>query len=112
MKAAVSIGVPEFLVHNNNAQILQAEENYRAAQQAGITVLASAGDFCATNSSTSAKLYEAFHRKSLDLDASLSKGLPTTRPGSQWSWYLFFVRINPVRVPGQAGRGWRPYSGP
>jgi len=49
-----SFGTPEFLVHNNNAQILQAEKNYQAAQQAGITVLASAGDFGATNGSTTA----------------------------------------------------------
>ncbi len=49
-----SFGIPELLVHNNNAQILQAEKNYQAAQQAGITVLASAGDFGATNGSTTA----------------------------------------------------------
>jgi len=44
-----SFGIPEIVVHNNNAQILQAHQNYLAAQAAGITVLASAGDFGATN---------------------------------------------------------------
>src|SRR5213594_2130074 len=44
-----SFGIPEILVHANNAQILQAHKNYLAAQGAGITVLASTGDFGATN---------------------------------------------------------------
>jgi subtilase family serine protease len=44
-----SFGIPEYLVHNNNAQIKQADNNYIAAQAAGITVFASAGDFGATN---------------------------------------------------------------
>ena len=44
-----SFGIPEIVVHNNNAQINQAHANYVAAQAAGITVLASAGDFGATN---------------------------------------------------------------
>jgi subtilase family serine protease len=47
-----SFGVPEFLVHNNNAQILQAVRNYQLARANGMTVLASAGDFGATNAST------------------------------------------------------------
>ena len=44
-----SFGIPEILVHGDNAQIVQAHRNYQAAQAAGITVLASAGDFGATN---------------------------------------------------------------
>jgi subtilase family serine protease len=44
-----SFGIPEALVHNNNAQIQQAERNYVAARNAGITALASSGDFGATN---------------------------------------------------------------
>jgi len=44
-----SFGIPEFLVHNNNAQISQADKNYQAAQAAGDTVFASAGDFGASN---------------------------------------------------------------
>jgi subtilase family serine protease len=44
-----SFGVPEHLIHNNNAQLMQAEKNYTAARAAKITVLASAGDFGATN---------------------------------------------------------------
>jgi subtilase family serine protease len=44
-----SFGIPEIVVHNNNAQIMQAHKNYEAAKAAGITVLASAGDFGATN---------------------------------------------------------------
>src|SRR5260370_21407412 len=44
-----SFGIPEIFVHNNNAQIVQAHNTYVAAQAAGITVLASAGDGGATN---------------------------------------------------------------
>jgi len=44
-----SFGIPEILVQANKAQIQQAHKNYLAAQSAGITVLASAGDFGATN---------------------------------------------------------------
>ena len=44
-----SFGIPEILVHANNAQIMQAHKNYENAQAAGITVLASTGDFGATN---------------------------------------------------------------
>lgn len=44
-----SFGVPEALIHNNNAQINQAHSNYVLAQSLGDTVLASAGDFGATN---------------------------------------------------------------
>ncbi len=44
-----SFGIPEVLIHGNNAQVLQANQNYQAAQAAGISVLASTGDFGATN---------------------------------------------------------------
>jgi subtilase family serine protease len=44
-----SFGIPEYLVHGNNAQIMQAQRNYAAANAAGITLVASAGDFGATN---------------------------------------------------------------
>jgi subtilase family serine protease len=44
-----SFGIPEIAVNGNNAQIQQAHKNYEAAQAAGITVLASAGDLGATN---------------------------------------------------------------
>lgn len=44
-----SFGIPEYLIHGNNAQLMQAEKNYEAAAAAGITVLASTGDFGATN---------------------------------------------------------------
>lgn len=44
-----SFGIPEYSVSGNDAQILQAEQNYGTAQAAGITVLASAGDAGATN---------------------------------------------------------------
>ena len=47
-----SFGIPEFLVHNNNAQILQGIRNYQLARANGMTVVASAGDFGATNTST------------------------------------------------------------
>ncbi len=44
-----SFGTPEFLVHANNVQILQGHQNYALAKQNGLTVLASTGDFGATN---------------------------------------------------------------
>jgi subtilase family serine protease len=44
-----SFGIPEYLITGNNAQVLQAEQNYIAAKAAGITVLASAGDAGAGN---------------------------------------------------------------
>jgi subtilase family serine protease len=47
-----SFGIPEFLLKANNGQVLQAEANYATAQAAGDTVLASAGDFGATNGGT------------------------------------------------------------
>ncbi len=47
-----SFGIAEIVVQGNNAQIMQADKNYQAAQAAGITVLASAGDGGATNGFT------------------------------------------------------------
>jgi subtilase family serine protease len=47
-----SFGIPEYLVKGNNAQILQGVRNYQLARANGLTVLASAGDFGATNTST------------------------------------------------------------
>ncbi len=44
-----SFGIPEILVHNNNAQTMQAHQNYLNAQAALDTVFASAGDTGATN---------------------------------------------------------------
>jgi subtilase family serine protease len=44
-----SFGIPEYALHANNGQIMQAEKNYAAATAAGITLLASAGDSGATN---------------------------------------------------------------
>ncbi len=44
-----SFGFSELGVHGNNGQILQADANYHMAASLGTTVLASAGDFGATN---------------------------------------------------------------
>lgn len=44
-----SFGAGEFGINGNKAQVLQAHKNYVAAQAAGITVLASAGDDGAAN---------------------------------------------------------------
>jgi len=44
-----SFGIPEYLIHNNNVQLLQAEKNYEEAYNLGWTVFASAGDSGATN---------------------------------------------------------------
>lgn len=44
-----SFGSGEFGIHGNNVQVAQAHKNYVAAQAAGITVLASAGDDGAAN---------------------------------------------------------------
>jgi len=76
-----SFGIPEILVHGNNAQLLQAEKNYAAAQQAGITVLASAGDFGATNGfSTANALFPA--SDPLVLAVGGTEGNPYTNPGT------------------------------
>ena len=44
-----SFGTPEYLIHNDNAQVQQAEKNYATATADGWTLFASAGDFGATN---------------------------------------------------------------
>src|SRR5712692_5333495 len=44
-----SFGIPEIVVRGNRVQLDQAHKNYQAAQAAGITVLAGAGDAGATN---------------------------------------------------------------
>jgi subtilase family serine protease len=46
---AQSFGIPEYVVRGNNTQIQQAHQNYVTARQLGITVLASTGDFGASN---------------------------------------------------------------
>lgn len=47
-----SFGVPEFLVHANNAQIMQGHLNYIEAANRKITVLASTGDGGGSNGAT------------------------------------------------------------
>ena len=44
-----SFGIPEAVIHNNNAQVMQAEKNYETATALGWTIFASAGDSGATN---------------------------------------------------------------
>jgi subtilase family serine protease len=44
-----SFGMPESAPYGNSQQFSQAHKNYLAAQQAGMTVLATSGDFGATN---------------------------------------------------------------
>ena len=44
-----SFGIPEAVIHNNNAQVMQAENNYQMATNDGWTIFASAGDSGATN---------------------------------------------------------------
>ncbi len=44
-----SFGEPEFLIHGNSAQIMQAHLNYLAATARRITLLASTGDFGGSN---------------------------------------------------------------
>jgi len=76
-----SFGIPEILVHGNNAQLMQAEKNYAAAAQAGITVLASAGDNGATNGFGSANaLFPA--SDPLVLAVGGTEGKPYTNPGT------------------------------
>lgn len=76
-----SFGIPEFLVHNNNAQINQANKNYLAAQAAGITVFASAGDSGATNGGSFAN---ANFPASNPLNTAVTgtEGLPYIAPGT------------------------------
>jgi subtilase family serine protease len=47
-----SFGFPELAAVGNNGQVVQADANYQMAASLGITVLASAGDFGATNGAT------------------------------------------------------------
>ncbi len=49
-----SFGVPEYAIHANNAQIMQAEKNYATATADGWTIFASTGDEGATNGITTA----------------------------------------------------------
>jgi subtilase family serine protease len=44
-----SFGIPEYAIHNNNAQVMQAVQNYAQATALGWTIFASAGDSGATN---------------------------------------------------------------
>jgi subtilase family serine protease len=44
-----SFGQPEYLIHGDNAQMLQAHKNFVTATQNQITLLASAGDFGGSN---------------------------------------------------------------
>jgi len=76
-----SFGIPEIVVHGNNAQLMQAEKNYAAAEQAGITVLASAGDTGATNGfGTANALFPA--SDPLVLAVGGTEGNPYPTPGT------------------------------
>ncbi len=76
-----SFGIPEMLVHNNNAQILQAHNNYQTALAAGMTVLAASGDFGATNGfNTANPLFPA--SDSLVTAVGGTQGDPYTFPAS------------------------------
>ncbi|HEV2120250.1 MAG TPA: S53 family peptidase [Candidatus Bathyarchaeia archaeon] len=76
-----SFGIPEFLVHNNNAQVKQANNNYLAAQAAGITVFASAGDAGATNGGPFANaLFPASNP--LNIAVAGTEGNPYIAPGT------------------------------
>ncbi|HVH11013.1 MAG TPA: S53 family peptidase, partial [Gemmatimonadales bacterium] len=76
-----SFGIPEIVVHADNAHLLQAVRNYVAATQAGITLLASAGDFGATNgfASANASFPASFP---LTLAVGGTEGNPYTDPGT------------------------------
>ena len=79
-----SFGIPESLVHNNNAQVLQADQNYAAAQAAHITVFASAGDSGATNGASFAN---ALFPSSNPLNTAVggTMGNPYLPPGTAFS---------------------------
>ncbi len=70
-----SFGEPEFLIHANSAQIMQAHLNYQAAVARHITVLASAGDFGGSNG---AGIANAAYPASDPLDTAVggTEGLP------------------------------------
>ncbi len=79
-----SFGIPEYLVHANNAQLMQAHQNYVTAQAAGITVLASAGDSGATNGISIANaLFPA--SDPLVTAVGGTQGLPYIAPGTSAS---------------------------
>jgi subtilase family serine protease len=79
-----SFGIPEFLVHNNNAQILQADSNYQTAAAAKITVFASAGDSGATNGGSTANGNFPASDPFVTAVAG-SQGLPYLAPGTQFT---------------------------
>ncbi len=81
-----SFGIPEFFVHNNNAQTMQAHNNYLAAQAAKITVFASAGDSGATNGiSTANALFPA--SDPLNTAVGGTEGFPYFATGTPFSCY-------------------------
>jgi subtilase family serine protease len=79
-----SFGIPEFLVHNNNAQILQADTNYQTAAAAKITVFASAGDSGATNGASTANANFPASDPFVTAVAG-SQGMPYLAPGTPFS---------------------------
>jgi hypothetical protein len=84
-----SFGTPEILVSSNNTQIQQAHKNYQAAQAAGITVLASAGDFGATNGFSTANANYPASDPALKIRAAILAGfsppIADVRPCPLWS---------------------------
>ncbi len=102
-----SFGIPEIVVHNNNAQIMQAHSNYQAAQAAGITVLASAGDGGATNGFSTAN---ALFPSSDPLVTAVggSQGDPYSFPASPASCSGGPCTTGLVAFTGTCGPGPRP----
>jgi subtilase family serine protease len=73
-----SFGIPEqFVKSGNNAHVLQSEKIYAAARAAGITALASTGDFGATNGGAGCAPPPAVPK---DCGQSANAGYPASSP--------------------------------
>jgi subtilase family serine protease len=95
-----SFGTPEILIRGNNAQLLQAQRNYQAAKAAGMTVLASAGDFGATNGFSTA-----------NASFPASDPLVTAVGGTEGLPYIPVGTYN-LGIPGVTPPGYCPVSVP
>ena len=73
-----SFGIPEqFVKGGNNAHVLQSEKIYAAARAAGITALASTGDFGATNGGAGCEPPPAVPK---DCGQAANAGYPASSP--------------------------------
>ena len=98
-----SFGIPEIFVHNNNAQIMQAETNYANGVAMGDTFFASAGDTGATfGFSTPMSSYPASSQYNTGVTGT--QGLPYNATGT--------LMPCPTSTPFSCTSGLSAYHGP